>query len=66
MASVSVLAVDSNRSVLVNDINSKRKVTVNNILPFRIRVTNIQVPGYSPTLAPPIGIAIIGFNNYIL
>ena len=35
-------------------------------IPFRIRVTNITVPGYSPTNVPPIGIAIIGFNNYIL
>lgn len=35
-------------------------------VPFRIRVTNITVPGYSPTNVPPIGIAIIGFNNYIL
>lgn len=35
-------------------------------LPFKIRITNITVPGYSPTNVPPIGIAIIGFNNYIL
>ena len=35
-------------------------------IPFKVRVTNITVPGYSPTNVPPIGIAIIGFNNYIL
>jgi len=35
-------------------------------VPFRIRVTNVTIPGYSPTNVPPIGIAIIGFNNYIL
>ena len=35
-------------------------------IPFKIRVTNITVPGYSPTNVPPIGIAIIGLNNYIL
>ena len=35
-------------------------------IPFKIRVTNITVPGYSPSNVPPIGIAIIGFNNYIL
>ncbi len=33
-------------------------------VPFRIRVTNITVPGEANI--PPIGIAIIGFNNYIL
>ncbi len=35
-------------------------------IPFKIRVTNITVPGYSPTNVPPIGLAIIGINNYIL
>lgn len=35
-------------------------------IPFKIRVTNITVPGYSPINPPPIGIAIIGLNNYIL
>lgn len=35
-------------------------------IPFKIRITNITVPGYSPSNVPPIGIAIIGFNNYIL
>ena len=39
---------------------------VQTILPFRVRFTNIEQPGYSPSLVPPIGIAIIGFNNYIL
>lgn len=35
-------------------------------LPFRIRFTNILVPGYGPNNVPPIGIAIVGYNNYIL
>lgn len=35
-------------------------------MPFKIRVTNITVPGGGPANVPPIGIAIIGFNNYIL
>lgn len=35
-------------------------------VPFKIRIKNITVPGYSPSNVPPIGIAIIGFNNYIL
>ena len=39
---------------------------INEVLPFRVRFTNIQQPGYSPSLVPPIGIAIIGVNNYIL
>ena len=35
-------------------------------LPFRIRFTNICIPSYGPGNVPPMGIAIIGFNNYIL
>lgn len=35
-------------------------------VPFKIRVVNVTVPGYGPANVPPIGIAIIGVNNYIL
>jgi hypothetical protein len=45
---------------------SKRTVLVNETLPFRIRLTNITVPGYSATNVPGIGIQVIGFSNYIL
>lgn len=41
-------------------------VKVKEELPFRIRFTNIGIPSYGPGNVPPIGIAIIGFNNYIL
>jgi len=35
-------------------------------LPFKVRFTNIVVPGYNRDNVAPIGIAVIGFNNYIL
>ena len=35
-------------------------------LPFKVKFTNIGIEGYSANNVPPIGIAIIGFNNYIL
>lgn len=36
-------------------------------VPFKIRIRNVVVlDQYSPNNPPPIGIAIIGFNNYIL
>jgi hypothetical protein len=41
-------------------------VKINEVLPFRIRITNIQVPGYDSLHPAGIGIAIIGLNNYIL
>lgn len=35
-------------------------------IPFRVRFTNIEIPGYGPSTAAPIGVAVIGVNNYIL
>ena len=46
--------------------DGKRTVKINEVLPFRVRFTNIMVPGYSANNPAPIGIAIIGLNNYIL
>ena len=52
---------------LVKIAEGKRLVKIQQILPFRVRFINITVPGYSfPNNVPPVGIAIIGFNNYIL
>lgn len=44
----------------------ERSINVQEVLPFRIRITNIGIPGYSVNSPAPIGIAIIGLNNYIL
>jgi hypothetical protein len=41
-------------------------VKINKVLPFRVRFTNIGISGYSSNNPAPIGIAIIGLNNYIL
>jgi hypothetical protein len=43
-----------------------RKVAIKEILPFRVKLTNITVPGYSSSNIPGIGIQVIGFSNYIL
>lgn len=40
------------------------RIQIKQKLPFRVRFTNIQIPGAMSV--PPIGIAVIGFNNYIL
>lgn len=40
-------------------------IRINEILPFRVRFMSIQIPG-AQGLVPPIGLAIIGVNNYIL
>ena len=41
-------------------------VQVTQKLPFRVKITNIGIPSYNSNTPAPIGIAIIGFNNYIL
>jgi hypothetical protein len=43
-------------------INTK----VNQSLPFRISLKNVTISAYGPSNPAPIGIAIIGFNNYVL
>lgn len=47
-------------------IEKRGSVKINQTLPFRIKITNIGIPGYGPGIGAPIGIAVIGFNNYIL
>lgn len=36
------------------------------VLPFRVAFKTLGIPGYSPLNPAPIGIAVIGVNNYIL
>ena len=36
------------------------------IMPFRVNFQTIDIGGFSPSNPAPIGIAVIGFNNYIL
>ena len=45
---------------------SAGKVKINDFVPFRVKFTNIGIPSYGPGNVPPIGLAIIGINNYIL
>ena len=51
---------------IVKIFQGRRTVKINEVLPFRIKFTNVMVPGYSGNNVPPIGIAIVGLNNYIL
>jgi hypothetical protein len=46
--------------------DSKIKVKAEQFLPFRVRFTSIGIEGYGPNNPAPIGIAVIGFSNYIL
>lgn len=55
----------SNYSIF--DIKKTKQVTaIEPVLPFRIKFVNVGIPGYSANNPAPIGIAVIGFTNYIL
>lgn len=43
-----------------------KNVTINSVLPFRIRLTAIRIEAGGATNIPPIPLQIIGFSNYIL
>jgi hypothetical protein len=65
--SIKTRSIKQSNYAIAKIIEGKRLVKINETLPFRVRFTNITVPGYSfPDNVPPIGIAIVGFNNYIL
>ena len=50
-----------------SEIRDKNSISyISQVLPFRVRFQNTKIGGYSPSNPAPIGIAVIGFNNYIL
>lgn len=59
-----IKTVDSYRSKISYD--KPFSVKINETLPFRVKFINIGIEAYGPGNPPPIGIAIIGVNNYIL
>lgn len=74
MASVSIKnknnktlkAINAISYAIINVAKDNRAVKVEEVLPFRIKFTNIGIPGYSINNPAGIGIAVIGLNNYIL
>lgn len=47
-------------------LESRGTVLINEVLPFRVRFTDIKIPGYNQNNVPGIGLQIIGYSNYIL
>lgn len=58
--------INSKSYAIINLKNKTKEVKINETLPFRIRFKNIRIEGYSMSNPAPIGIAVIGFSNYIL
>jgi hypothetical protein len=73
MASVVITNSSSNKVRSVSTIDypktnvlpSVRLTKINEVLPFRIKLTNIGIPSAYSNI-PGIGLQIIGINNYIL
>jgi hypothetical protein len=51
---------------IINIDNDGLSIDLIYTLPFRVKFTNIGIGAYGPNNPAPIGIAIIGLNNYIL
>ena len=45
---------------------SSNRAKIQNVPTFRVKFINLGITGYSPNNPAPIGIAVIGLNNYIL
>jgi hypothetical protein len=63
LAHAQITELDS-RSIRIDHIQPK--AIVQEILPFRVRFTNVSVFGYSKTNPPAIPLQVIGYSNYIL
>lgn len=62
----SLKAINALSYAIINVAKENRSVKIDEVLPFRIKFTNIGIPGYGISNPAGIGIAIVGFNNYIL
>lgn len=57
---------DTNYPIAKIKDSGKLLSEIRQTIPFRVKFTTIGVEGYGPNNPAPIGIAVIGFNNYIL
>ena len=71
--SVKVIDLDHNTSKIesvnypiLKPIKSYQQTAVESVLPFRVKFTSVGIEGYTANRPAPVGIAVIGVNNYIL
>jgi hypothetical protein len=58
--------IETSNFAIAKISQGRKTVKINDVIPFRVRFTNIMVPGYSSTNIPVIGLQVIGYSNYIL
>ena len=61
-----ITPIKSFKSSGIKTVDYSKKVSIDAILPFRLKITNIGIEGIDPLNPPAIGMQIIGFSNYIL
>jgi hypothetical protein len=54
------------KSSKIKTVDYSKRVSINQILPFKIKLTNIGIEGINPLNPPGLGMQVIGFSNYIL
>ena len=59
-------AINAVSYAIINVASDTRSVKINEVLPFRVKFTNIGINAYSASNPAPIGIAVVGLNNYII
>lgn len=63
---VNTKSIDQTNYPITKITYGKPTIKIEDIVPFRVKFTTIGIPPYSPSNPAPIGIAVIGLNNYIL
>lgn len=58
--------IEQDLSIKTSISAPSKNVTINSVLPFRIRLTAIRIEAGGSTTIPPIPLQIIGYSNYIL
>jgi len=63
---INTRSIDNKNFFRSTVLESTRTVKINEVLPFRIRFTEVRLPGYNQNNIPGIGLQIIEYSNYIL
>jgi hypothetical protein len=58
--------IDNYNFPIARILDKRGTVRISQKLPFYVRFENVGISGYGPSSPAPIGIAVIGKNNYIL
>lgn len=61
-----IIPVKDFSSSKIKSVDYSKKVSINDILQFKIKLTNIGIEGANPFNPPGIGLQVIGVSNYIL